>query len=131
MRLQIDLLEKQLKKIIANNLKSIMKAKGITQSKLSELSGIPQSTISDIIKEKFLVNAGKVQQLADSLKVPKSEIDPSFESYIQNECERYVKLYLPVHIEVGLELDELYYEGKKLSNEEKEKIKEMLKVLFS
>lgn len=131
MRLQIDLLEKQLKKIISDNLKSIMKTKGITQSRLSELSGIPQSTISDIIKEKFLVNAGKVQQLADALKVVKSDIDPSFSSTIHNDCERYVKFYLPIHLEMGLEIEEVYYEGKKISNEDKEKIKGMLKVLLS
>lgn len=132
MRNQIDLLDKQLKKTIANNLKSIMKSKGVTQSKLSELSGIPQSTISDIIKEKFLVNAGKVQLMAEALKVPKSEIDPSFDSSIPlDDNDRYVKLYLPVHVEVGLQLDELCFEGKLLTQEQKDKILQMIKLLLS
>lgn len=130
MRTQIELLEKQLKKTIANNLKAIMKAKGITQSKLSEISGIPQSTISDIIKEKFLVNAGKVQSIAESLKVPKSEIDPSFDLTLKNE-ERFIKLHLPAHLEVGLQIEELCFEGKIISMEDREKILAMIKVLLS
>lgn len=130
MRTQIDLLEKQLKKTIANNLKKIMKSKGITQSRLSEISGIPQSTISDIIKEKFLVNAGKVQTLAEALKVPKSDIDPSFDP-LQKESDRYIKLYLPAHLEIGLQIEELCFEGKILSKEDKEKILHMIKVLLS
>jgi transcriptional regulator with XRE-family HTH domain len=123
MRNQIQTMESKLKKVIAENLKRIMQQKGFSQSKLSEQSGIPQSTISDIIKEKFLLNAGKVQQLADALKVPKSAIDPSFKEHA--ELQKY-------HLELILEiLDNLYFEGKKLDEEDKEKIKEVIRIVIN
>lgn len=121
MRNQISMMETKLKKVISNNLKRIMQQRGYSQSKLSEKSGIPQSTISDIIKEKFLVNAGKVQQLSDALNVPKSAIDPSFEN-------KESKIY---HLELILDtIDNLYFEGKRLIEEDKEKIKEVIRILI-
>lgn len=69
-----------LKKEIAENIKRLIKANGWTQLKLSEISGISKSTLSDYINCKTLINPGNVEKLSIAFKVNKSEIDPSFKS---------------------------------------------------
>lgn len=138
MRNAIDCLETQLKKMIADNLKRIMKQKGFSQAKLSEQSGIPQSTLSDIIQEKFLLSAGKVQQICDALNVQKSDIDPSFKSnpkkFVNEEdyADFMIKLYSqPLHLDMIEYIQELYFEDKLLTQDEKVKIKNMVRLLLN
>ncbi|MET3658124.1 helix-turn-helix domain-containing protein [Sporosarcina psychrophila] len=70
-----------LKKEIANNIKTLMKLNGIkNQIKLSEISGISKSTLSDYLRLKTLINPGNVEKLASAFNVDKSDIDPSFAS---------------------------------------------------
>jgi repressor LexA len=69
-----------LKKEISNNLKKILKERGLTQFKLSEMSGISKSTLSDYINCRTLINPGNVEKLSKALNVNKSDIDPSFKS---------------------------------------------------
>ncbi len=70
--------EMQLRKSIAANLKALLKERGMTQKRLSELTGIPSSTISDYLRAKSLAVPGNIQKIADALGVHKSAIDPSF-----------------------------------------------------
>lgn len=67
-----------LKKEIAKNIQRLMNQRGLTQVKLSELSGISKSTLSDYRNCKTLISPGNVEILSDTFGVPKSEIDPSF-----------------------------------------------------
>jgi repressor LexA len=67
-----------LKKAISNNIKRLMKERGWTQLKTSEMSGISKSTLSDYINCKTLINPGNVEKLAKAFNVKKSDIDPSF-----------------------------------------------------
>jgi len=68
-----------LKRQIAENIKRLMKEKGgLTQIRLSEMSGISKSTLSDYLNCRTLINPGNVEKLSTALNVPKSEIDPSF-----------------------------------------------------
>lgn len=69
-----------LKKEIANNIQKLIKDRGWTQIKLSELSGISKSTLSDYKNCKTLINPGNVEKLSEAFGVPKSEIDPSFKT---------------------------------------------------
>jgi repressor LexA len=69
-----------LKREISENIKRLMKKHGLTQIKLSELSGISKSTLSDYINCKTLINPGNVEKLANVFNVNKSDIDPSFMS---------------------------------------------------
>jgi repressor LexA len=91
-----------LKKEIAENIKRLIKANGWTQLKLSEISGISKSTLSDYINCKTLINPGNVEKLSSAFKVKKSEIDPSFKStdskvtYIPTYNERSIFTSLPV-----------------------------------
>lgn len=67
-----------LKKEIARNIKHLMDQRNWTQIKLSEVSGVSKSTLSDYINCKTLINPGNVEKLSEAFKVPKHEIDPSF-----------------------------------------------------
>lgn len=69
-----------LKKEISKNIKKLLKEKGWSQIKLSEISGISKSTLSDYINCKTLINPGNVEKLAKAFNVKKSEIDPSFKT---------------------------------------------------
>ena len=48
------------------------------KSQLSDLTGIPESTISGYFAMRSTPNAGNVQKIADALSVKKSDIDPRF-----------------------------------------------------
>lgn len=78
-----------LKKEIAENIQRLMKARGWTQLKLSEVSGISKSTLSDYKNCKTLINPGNVEKLSEAFGVPKSEIDPSFNSSINEKASTY------------------------------------------
>lgn len=67
-----------LKKEISNNIKRLMNNHNWTQVKLSEECGISKSTLSDYINCKTLINHRNVEKLSEAFKVPKSEIDPSY-----------------------------------------------------
>lgn len=81
-----------LKKMISENIKRLMKSHGLNQIKLSEISEISKSTLSDYITCKTLINPGNVEKLAAAFRVPKSEIDPSFK--IANEVRETSDMYL-------------------------------------
>ncbi|OBZ08250.1 hypothetical protein A7975_27250 [Bacillus sp. FJAT-26390] len=65
---------------IAENLKSILKRKGISQKELAEMTDISTSTISDYITAKRLMAPSITQSIAEALKVDASEISPLLES---------------------------------------------------
>jgi len=78
MRKRYTEVEEKLMKDIANNLKKILKEKGITQRELAEKSGLSTSAISDYVNGKNLVPPGKLQKIAESLNVSKGDIDPTY-----------------------------------------------------
>jgi len=68
-----------LKNEIAKNIKTLMALNGFkSQIKLSEVSGISKSTLSDYLNSRTLINPGNVEKLALVFDVDKSDIDPSF-----------------------------------------------------
>lgn len=69
-----------LKREISKNIKRLLKEKGWSQIKLSEISGISKSTLSDYINCKTLINPGNVEKLAKAFNVKKSDIDPTFKT---------------------------------------------------
>ncbi|MNB71349.1 LexA repressor [compost metagenome] len=70
--------EKELMKEVSNNLKKIVSLKGLTQTELSERTGIPTSTISDYMNAKTMISMGNLEYIAYGLNVRKSDIFPSF-----------------------------------------------------
>lgn len=70
--------DKRLREAIANNLKKY--TSHLTQGQLSEMTGIPTSTLSGYFAERSTPNAGNIQKIADALGIDKSDIDPRFSS---------------------------------------------------
>lgn len=68
--------DKKLREEISNNLKK--HTKGLTQSELSDMTGIPTSTLSGYFSKRSTINAGNTQKIADALGINKQDIDPRF-----------------------------------------------------
>lgn len=68
--------DKKLRRTISDNLKRL--TRNYTQQQLSEMTGIPVSTLSGYFAQRSTPNAGNVQKIADALHVQKSDIDPRF-----------------------------------------------------
>ena len=68
--------DRNLRKRISENLKKY--AGHLTPYQLSDMTGIPASTLSGYFSMRSTPNAGAVQKIADALNVNKSDIDPRF-----------------------------------------------------
>lgn len=102
MRKKYSELDMESKKIMANNLRSILGRKGISQKDLAELTGLTTSAVSDYVTGKTMMSPGKIQIIADALKVKKSEIDPIFNSKGQIESfSRVINLPIVGRISCG------------------------------
>ena len=87
-RNKLSPLDKEIRQKISDNLKSLIKSKGMTQTDLSDKSGIKYSTLSGYFNKASTPNAGAVQKIADTLGVMKSDIDPRYESDIPKNLFR-------------------------------------------
>lgn len=83
--------EIKLRKSIASNLQTILKEQRISQKRLSDLTGIPTSTLSDYINARSLAVPGNIQKLAIALNVPKHKIDPSYSETLEVPIESSIK----------------------------------------
>lgn len=68
--------DKKLRRTISDNLKRL--TCNYTQQQLSEMTGIPVSTLSGYFAQRSTPNADNVQKIADALHIQKSDIDPRF-----------------------------------------------------
>lgn len=67
-------------KDISKNLKSILLRKGLSQKKLSEITELSTSAISDYINENSLMSPSIIQLIAEALNVKPREISSSLET---------------------------------------------------
>lgn len=65
---------KSARKILSENLQSLMKNKNIDQKELAEAIGVSQPTISNWLKETKYPRITKVEDMANYFNVPKSRI---------------------------------------------------------
>lgn len=79
-RNKLSRFDKELRTQISENLKK--HAGGMTQFKLSEMTGIPVSTLSGYFAMRSTPNAGNIQKIADALHINKSDLDPRFSNNI-------------------------------------------------
>ncbi|WEV56170.1 LexA family protein [Ligilactobacillus acidipiscis] len=87
-RNKLSPLDKEIRQKISDNLKSLIKSKGMTQTDLSDKAKIKYSTLSGYFNRASTPNAGAVQKMADALGVLKSDIDPRYESDIPKNLFR-------------------------------------------
>lgn len=76
-------------KDISENLKRFLQLKGLSQTELSDKTGLSTSTISDYVKAKTLMSPGNLQKIADALNVLKSDINSSLKG---NQVYRSIPL---------------------------------------
>lgn len=79
-RNKLSKFDKELRAQISANLKKY--TDGITQYELSEMTGIPVSTLSGYFAMRSTPNAGNIQKIADALHIDKSDLDPRFSNSI-------------------------------------------------
>lgn len=82
-RNKLSSFDKSLREQISKNLKQL--CENMTQSELSELTGIPESTISGYFAMRSTPNSVNVQKIAAALNVRKSDIDPRFSAAFLKE----------------------------------------------
>lgn len=82
-RNQLSKFDKDLRKIISQNLKKY--THHLTQVQLSEMTGIPKSTLSGYFAMRSTPNAGAVEKIANVLHLKKSDIDPRFSLHISKQ----------------------------------------------
>jgi transcriptional regulator with XRE-family HTH domain len=75
-RNQLSKFDKDLRSIISANLKKY--TSHLTQGQLSDMTGIPTSTLSGYFAMRSTPNAGNLQKIVDALNINKSDIDPRF-----------------------------------------------------
>ncbi|QRN90759.1 helix-turn-helix transcriptional regulator [Mammaliicoccus sciuri] len=72
---------KSARKILSENLQSLMNRKNVTQKELSEELGVSQSTISNWIQETKYPRIDKIEMLAQYFNVPKSTLIEDKDNY--------------------------------------------------
>lgn len=95
--------DKELRSQIAKNLKRY--SANITQGRLSELTGIPASTLSGYFAERSLPSPAKVQVIAEALGVSKADIDPRFTKSATKPPRMPVKIPILGSVVAGIPLD--------------------------
>lgn len=137
-RNKISEFDRQLRHQIAENIKNLSRKKGLSQLRLHEITGIPQSTLSGYFSERSTINAGNAQKIADALGVDKSDIDPRFSTtldvpkisepaapyYTLNEKEKKDIAVLADNLLEGIESGEnLNFYGEPATDEQMERLR--------
>lgn len=82
-RNKLSPLEQKARHDIATNIFGLMRTQRMTQKQLSEITGIPASTLSGYTNEISTPNAGALEKIAAALHVNKSDIDPRYKGIYQ------------------------------------------------
>lgn len=85
-------MQEALKIEISSTLNRLIELRGISQTDLSEKTGIPKTTINGYIKGTSLPTPGNVEKLAKMFNVSKADIDPRFRTDILNHSINTVEI---------------------------------------
>lgn len=98
--------DKSLRAQISRNLKKY--TEGLTQYQLSNITGIPVSTLSGYFAMRSTPSAGNIQKIADALHVNKSDIDPRFSNdLLKNENQMDSELTYRDEREIESDLEDM------------------------
>lgn len=105
-RNKLSKFDKELRAQISANLKKY--TDGITQYELSEMTGIPVSTLSGYFAMRSTPNAGNIQKIADTLHIDKSDLDPRFSnSILKNDANEEPELNGRDEREIASDLEDM------------------------
>lgn len=93
-RNKLSPIEQRARHDIATNIFGLMRTQRMTQKQLSEITGIPASTLSGYINETSTPNAGALEKIAAALHVNKSDIDQRYRGIYQ-ESKSVIDNVLP------------------------------------
>lgn len=82
--------ELERRKIVAENIKKLIKEKGITQKQLAKEIGMSQNIITEYVKLRSFPPGGVLQKIADYFGVKKSDIDTTWKSDVNSENTPYI-----------------------------------------
>lgn len=105
--------EERIKKVFADNLKRLMKEKNVNQTKISEIAGVSQQSVSNWLNEKQIPRMGVIEKLAEYFKVFKSDLLEDKNSDDDNQ-----------------ELILINRAMKRMTQDQKNTMMEVLKVMF-
>lgn len=79
--------EKELerRKIVAENIRKLIKEKGITQKQLAKEIGMSQNIITEYVKLRSFPPGGVLQKIADYFGVKKSDIDTTWKKDVNSD----------------------------------------------
>ncbi|MHC5215431.1 helix-turn-helix domain-containing protein [Enterococcus sp. LJL128] len=103
--------EQKLRETISNNLKRI--TYGYTQAQVSEMTGIPASTLSGYFAKRSTIKRDNLKKIAEAFNVKESDIDPRAKEKI--DWSEYDKQLTPKHFELIKEAEELDLNPKALT----------------
>lgn len=105
-RNKLSKFDKELRAQISANLKKY--TDGNTQYELSEMTGIPVSTLSGYFAMRSTPNAGNIQKIADALHIDKSDLDPRFSnSILKNDANEEPNLNRRDEREIESDLEDM------------------------
>lgn len=112
--------DKNVRLQISSNLKRL--TAHLTQNQLSDMTGIPSSTLSGYFSMRSTINPENTQKIADALGVLKSDIDPRFSPTFNKK--------VPKDLRKILEDEEITLNGRMMSAEDKEKMYKIVEAAF-
>ena len=77
--------ELERRKIVAENIRKLIKEKGITQKQLAKEIGMSQNIITEYVKLRSFPPGGVLQKIADYFGVKKSDIDTTWKKYVNSD----------------------------------------------
>ncbi|MCC4119893.1 MULTISPECIES: XRE family transcriptional regulator [Lactococcus] len=80
----MDEKEYERRKIVAENIKKLIKEKGITQKQLAKEIGMSQNIITEYVKLRSFPSGGVLQKIADYFEVKKSDIDTTWKKDVNS-----------------------------------------------
>lgn len=89
-------------KIIANNLKRLMQEKNVSNSELSKVIGVSESTVGKWLLEKAIPRMGAIEKLASYFHVNKSDL---LEEHNENEKPKAVKVPVLGRVAAGVPIE--------------------------
>lgn len=104
-RNKLSKFDEDLRQQISTNLKKY--TENLTQYQLSEMTGIPSSTLSGYFAMRSTPSAGNVQKIADALHVKKSDIDPRFSPEFLNSQKKDSDLTSSDEREIESDLEDM------------------------
>jgi repressor LexA len=120
-------LEKEIMIKSAQNLKDLLNKNNVSQKKLSEITGLSTSVISDYINAKTLMSPGSIELISSALGVETTAIYNAFsDKKDSEEKSESPKVYDIEKMAEGI----LEFRGRVLTDEQKEMYLKMTRALF-